>query len=116
MKKILAYFGFPVMQFLVVGSANAASLGSILGSATSDLSTAGQFGMLIAAITGLCFVIAGLIAIAKGNRGGDGLGKGLLMCLIGVGLISIPAVILATSGTFTNSGASTGLSKLGIGG
>lgn len=112
------------LKFIVIGlqilftatPSAAASLGSIMSGATSDLSSAGQLGLIIAAIAGLVLTVKGFIGMAKGSRGGEGLGINLMSVIIGVILISIPAMILATSGTFTNNGASTGLSKLGIGG
>ena len=106
-----------ILQMILYATpAMAVSWGSIMSSATSDLSSAGQLGLIIAAIAGLVLTVKGFIGMAKGSRGGEGLGINLMSVVIGVILISIPTMILATSGTFTNNGASTGLSKLGIGG
>ena len=105
-----------VMQILLSAKPTmAASLGSLMSNAASDLTSAGVFGLIVAGAAGIFYIINGFISILKGQQGG-GFGKGLLQIIVGVCLLSLASVILATSGTFTNNGASTGLSKLGIGG
>lgn len=106
-----------ILQMLLYATPSMAiSWGSIMSNATTDLSSAGQLGLVIAAIAGLGLIIKGFIGMAKGSRGGEGLGINIGCVVIGVILFSIPTVILASSGTWTNNGASIGLSKLGIGG
>lgn len=116
MKNNLKFLAVGLQIFFSAAPAAAASLGSIMSGAATDLTSAGTLGLIVAAIAGLGLTVKGFIGMSKGSRGGEGLGINLMSVIIGVILISIPTMILATSGTFTNNGASTGLSKLGIGG
>lgn len=112
---------FPVGAAVIASTlfsspAHAASLGSLLTAAKNDLSPFGLVGCFAFAGIGLIVFGNGVLKLLRGGRGGGGgVGEAILWMVVGAVLLSLPAVILATSGTFTDSGASSGLSKLGIG-
>lgn len=117
-KKIVTVLAL-VPVYLVAGfrSAYAASLGSLASNATSDLLNVGKLIEMGAYLIGLCFVVTGFMKLAQtSNQQGAPKGPGAMLILIGVVLLGIGVFISATSSTFGDSGASTGLGKLGIGG
>ena len=116
MKNILKCIAIWLQILFTATPAAAFSLGSLLSSAATDISSGGVFAYVCAILAGIVLTIKGFLGMAKGSRGGDGIGLNILSVVIGVILISMPTMILAASGTFTNNGASAGLSKLGIGG
>lgn len=118
MKKMIAAVAMiPALAVAGIRSAHAATLGSIASSASSDLVNVGKLIEYGAYIIGFVFVLAGFMKLAQtSNQPGAPKGPALMMIIIGVALLGIGAIIMATSGTFGDSGASSGLGKLGIGG
>ena len=103
--------------FVQAGTAVAASIGSIAKSAESDLMSTGPLIALVGYLAGLALCVVGLLKFYQlSNQPGSSKGPAIAAVLIGALLLGISAVIQATSGTFGDGGASTGLGKLGIGG
>jgi len=98
--------------------ASAQDLGGAMQHIGSQGTSIAQGIKIVIMVIGLALAGFGLFSFITAGKQGRGHGSALAMIIIGALMISIPAVIMLTSGTLLGSGngASSSMGQLGIGG